>query len=353
MTLSLLIFLVMPRVTLAAPLEFFTAQLCQGCPQLLVPRRAEESAREGWERYRQSLARHFPQAVLPREPFATRPFRSAQKASETDVVMILNRPERMVQRPAFQEFLSRIRSKGAHEVFLPVMAGEGLSPLEIIEFQNFVAQNFDAMMPLGGPDLAPESFNRIRSFAIDTHPARDERELGFVRQFIRAKRGVFYGICRGHQVCGVAFDVPLTQDIFFEREASLRHLDDYHPIELERDSWLARAVGDQRVSVRSKHHQAVELPEGHPQLRVTGRSLGDPVPLVEAMEFRNGLGFTTQFHFELMMDREEGRRIADQVIMTANHRKQLRSAPGQRIFSCPQGFESIGSGVKIWLPGEG
>ncbi len=91
------------------------------------------------------------------------------------------------------------------------------------------------------------------------------------------------GVCRGMQMLNVACGGTLIQDLgaaLCERHRHTPGVFSDHEVELEPGSLAAMAVGADRTSVRSHHHQAIdELGEG---LVASGRSPEDG--LVEAIE---------------------------------------------------------------------
>ena len=85
-----------------------------------------------------------------------------------------------------------------------------------------------------------------------------------------------------------------------------------HKIDVTPGSILFEAAGNKKtMEVNSYHHQAVVYFEQHPKLKITATE-GDH-RLVEAMEFKNGLGYTFQFHPEEMQN-ELSRRMLKMVV---------------------------------------
>ena len=155
------------------------------------------------------------------------------------------------------------------------------------------------------------------TYAKDVNPERDKEELSLVHTFISEEHGMIYGICRGHQLIAAALGFKLFQDIQEEhpthaahkREANgatdASHSSAWHEIELtDTSNALYEATRKHTFTVNSRHHEAV-IPAENPYARVIALEEG----LVEAIEFKNGLGITVQFHPEDM-----GTEEADQIL---------------------------------------
>jgi putative glutamine amidotransferase len=127
----------------------------------------------------------------------------------------------------------------------------------------------------------------------ETHPVvdvRDDFELSIARAAL-AREMPILGICRGMQVINVACGGTIEQHLpdalghDLHRGEPGSYAD--HAVRLEPGSLAARAVGAERIEVKSYHHQGVgELGEG---LIATGFSDDDDA-IVEAIE-RRGNGF--------------------------------------------------------------
>ena len=167
-----------------------------------------------------------------------------------------------------------IADAGAQAVLLPAEDTIAEAPDEALDL-------LDALVLAGGGDLDPATYGApadARTTGISRR--RDRFELALARRALERDLPLL-GICRGMQVLNVACGGTLVQ-----------HLDDAplhlhtpgqfcdHEVELEPGSLAARAVGGERVRVRSHHHQGIgELGD---RARASGWSLPDRV--VEAIE---------------------------------------------------------------------
>jgi putative glutamine amidotransferase len=142
----------------------------------------------------------------------------------------------------------------------------------------------DALILAGGADVDPASYGATPHPETGvTWPERDHFEIALVRRALDRSMPVL-GVCRGMQILNVALGGTLIQ-----------HLDDVigsdrhrhtpgafgdHEVRLAPGSLAARAAGDERLVVKSHHHQGVDSLGG--DLLPTGWSVKDEV--VEAIE---------------------------------------------------------------------
>ena len=139
----------------------------------------------------------------------------------------------------------------------------------------------DGLVLSGGADLDPASYGAERD-PRTTNPRaeRDRFELGLARGALERDLPVL-GICRGMQILNVARGGTLAQhldDVELHLHTPGRFTD--HEVRLEPGSLAASAVGADRVSVRSHHHQGIDrLGEG---FRPSGWA--EPGGAIEAIE---------------------------------------------------------------------
>jgi putative glutamine amidotransferase len=146
----------------------------------------------------------------------------------------------------------------------------------------------DGLLLAGGADVDPASYGAMPHPETGlTWPERDRFEIALARRAIERGMPVL-GACRGMQILNVALGGTLQQhlpDVIGTDEH--RHtpgLFGDHEVTLEPGSLAARAVGAERSTVKSHHHQGVaDLGEG---LIATGWSPDDR--LIEAIELPGG-----------------------------------------------------------------
>jgi putative glutamine amidotransferase len=139
----------------------------------------------------------------------------------------------------------------------------------------------DGLILAGGADIDPalygaEANERTRGWRTE----RDRFEIALAQDALERDMPVL-GICRGMQLLNVACGGTLDQHLA-EAETHLHTPGTFsdHDVRLEAGSLAARAVGAERVSVRSHHHQGVDrLGDG-----LVASGWTDPGETVEAIE---------------------------------------------------------------------
>ncbi|HEX3927189.1 MAG TPA: gamma-glutamyl-gamma-aminobutyrate hydrolase family protein [Gemmatimonadales bacterium] len=173
-----------------------------------------------------------------------------------------------------------------------VLAAGGLPILMLPEFSvPETVELFgecDALLLTGGEDVSPEYYSAAPHPKLGTvDQRRDVNELALIAE-ARARDLPILGICRGIQICNVAFGGTLIQDIPSERPGTLDHdpagarAQRSHRVDIEEPSRLAEIMGVTSLDCNSFHHQAVDrIGDG---LLATARS---PDGLVEGLESAN------------------------------------------------------------------
>jgi len=151
----------------------------------------------------------------------------------------------------------RVAESGAIPVVLPPSAPGADSPRELLDL-------LDGLLLSGGGDLDPASYGAAPDPRTENARAeRDRFELALAREALTRDIPVL-GICRGMELLNVAHGGTLTQhlsDTQVHLHTPGRFSD--HEVRLEPGSLAARAVGRERLPVRSHHHQGVgRLGEG-------------------------------------------------------------------------------------------
>lgn len=139
---------------------------------------------------------------------------------------------------------------------------------------------------LGGGDVDPSIYGHLAEvpnlYGVDR--GCDERSLELIRSAVGSGRPVL-GVCRGSQLLNVAYGGSLIPDLGPDNPHrghgdDPMFLDD--TVVIEPDSRLAQILGEQRLTVRNGHHQAVG--EVAADLTVAARGLDG---VVEAVEHRD------------------------------------------------------------------
>jgi putative glutamine amidotransferase len=176
-----------------------------------------------------------------------------------------------------EAYVNAIRAAGLTPLILP--------PLEPAELEPVLAA-VQGVVFTGGEDVDPAEYGAATDARTNTpHRRRDKCELALVR-LAHEKRLPTLAICRGIQVVNVALGGTLIQDIASECPTTINHDQSkererrVHDVSIDRESKLAAAIGDIRISVNSSHHQALaRVADG---LRVTARS---PDGIIEGTEW--------------------------------------------------------------------
>lgn len=163
-----------------------------------------------------------------------------------------------------------------------------------------IIANLDGLVLTGGEDIDPLWFKEEPDQHIeDVNPFRDKYDLKVVK--LASDRNIpILGICRGEQLINVAFGGTLYQDIPSQCKHAIRHVQTApyqspsHTVAIEKDSQLARILGQDTVYANSLHHQSVK--DVAPGFRITASSKDGIIEGIEAWPDRPILG--VQWHPE-------------------------------------------------------
>jgi putative glutamine amidotransferase len=174
--------------------------------------------------------------------------------------------------------------------YVTALEGAGLIPLIIpplskIDAARAVLDSVAGLVLTGGEDVDPSLYGEARHEKVrSVNRERDNTEAELVKE-AQARRTPVLAICRGIQILNVALGGTLIQDIPSELRTTIAHDEDgprdarSHDITIEKGSRIAAALGTDRATVNSFHHQSVrEVAAG---MRVTARS---PDGVIEGME---------------------------------------------------------------------
>ena len=187
-------------------------------------------------------------------------------------------------------YVRAVAENGGVPVVLPTLADA-----EIIG--RYVSE-LDGLVLVGGADIPPETYGEApHETVVVMGRERFHFESKLIPLWFETGKPTL-GVCLGMQFANVARGGSLIQDIPSQvgTEVNHRGKHDYHVVNIEPASRLAKTLGTTRAEVYSIHHQAVkDLADG---FRIVARS-ADGVP--EAMERTDGrFGLFVQWHPELM-----------------------------------------------------
>lgn len=206
---------------------------------------------------------------------------AAQDGPRIAVVVPLNFPDFTSET---RELVIRFTSTA-----LTALIDAGAS-LQVIDVADPECPDLDddvaGVLLLGGGDVDPEIYghrgNVPNLYGVDR--GCDERSLALIKAAVESGRPVL-GICRGSQLINVAYGGTLIPDLGPDNPHR-GHGDDPMFLDdtviVEPHTRLASILGEQRLTVRNGHHQAVG--EVAPDLTVAAQGLDG---VVEAVEHRD------------------------------------------------------------------
>lgn len=185
---------------------------------------------------------------------------------------------------------------------LTALADSGAA-LQVIDVSRPDSTGLDddvaGVLLLGGGDVDPDLYGHRGDVPnlYGVERGCDERTLALIKAAVDTGRPLL-GVCRGSQLINVAFGGTLIPDLGPENPHR-GHGDDPMFLDdtvlVEPDTRLVGIVGEQRLTVRNGHHQAVG--DVAPDLTVAARGLDGVVEAIEHRD-RNCWVFGVQWHPE-------------------------------------------------------
>ena len=172
-----------------------------------------------------------------------------------------------------------IAEAGGLPVILPPSGAGTRDPAQSLDL-------LDGLLLAGGADIDPATYGARPEPQTDNYRAeRDDFELALAREAIARDLPVL-GICRGMELLNIACGGTLEQHLP-DAEVHLHTPGQFadHDVRFEPGSLVARAVGAERISVRSHHHQGIGRLGG--PLIATGWA--EPGEAIEAIEMPDRL----------------------------------------------------------------
>lgn len=216
----------------------------------------------------------------------------------------------------------------------PVLVSCETDPVRVEELLD----EFDGLLLPGGADIDPAEYGG-QDHPMVSKAARDLDSLELEAARVAKRHDLpTLAICRGVQVMNVALGGTLWEDIGEQYDAEnglkLRHQqtpdrgrqETTHPVDLQPESTVARALGGNTLATNSMHHQALRR-LAHDLVAVGKARDG----IVEAVEARTNHPFFVgvQWHPEDLVDSDEpSRSLFRAFIAQAEKRAQRRAARG-------------------------
>ncbi len=205
-------------------------------------------------------------------------------------------------------YVAAVQRAGAIALLLPPDKTAASDPRDWLD-------RLDAVLFAGGADIDPGSYGaeRVPEMAA-TWPERDRFELALARGALEGEMPVL-GVCRGMQLLNTARGGTLVQHlpdvVGHEHHRTKPGFFGEHEVRLEAASLAARAVGAERTSVKSHHHQGVDrLGDG---VVASGWAVEDGV--IEAIELPEREGYALGVLWHPEEDRES--RVIGSVVAAA------------------------------------
>lgn len=150
----------------------------------------------------------------------------------------------------------------------------------------------------GGPAVTDGMIGELPSDLEDVDRARLESDRAILQAFLESRKPIL-GICYGMQLVNATLGGSIYADVQNQRAGSLAHSEKRggtdHPVALNTDTWTSKALGCERLTVNTRHIQAIAEPGRG--LVVSGRSTDG---VIEAIEDETGDILGVQFHPEAM-----------------------------------------------------
>lgn len=197
------------------------------------------------------------------------------------------------------DYARSVELAGGLPILLPYHADFSLIP----QYADLI----DGMLFTGGNDLDPTRWGEeLHPMAVPIDPPREKFEMALLAE-VESRRIPTLGICLGSQLMNVHRGGTLHQFLpDYNRDDPLEHRRMgkeilRHPVTLEGDSRIGRAIGKPEISVNTYHKQSVaKLGRG---LRVIAKA---PDGVVEGFEDPSyPLFAAVQWHPERMVDESE------------------------------------------------
>ncbi len=191
-------------------------------------------------------------------------------------------------------YIEAVQEAGGTAVLLPPDPAAVANPEQLLDL-------VDGLLLAGGADIHPSFYGQEPEPGLEaTVPERDEFEIALASAAMGRNQPVL-GICRGLQIINVARGGTLHQDILVDADqnhhrASMGSFEGAdHEVSLAEGTLAASAVGANRSTTKSHHHQAVdELGDG---LLISGHF--PPDGTCEALELvGNDFALGIQWHAE-------------------------------------------------------
>jgi len=182
-------------------------------------------------------------------------------------------------------YIQAVADNGGIPLVLPTISDEEI-------MQQYV-RHLDGLVLIGGDDIPPSAYNERPHETVKVLPMqRYNFEKKLISLWLTSGKPLL-GVCLGMQFTNVVSGGSLIQDIPSQIGTKVQHRQ-YHQVNIDPDSSLAKILEATEVSVYSNHHQAVK--DVGKNLKVIAHSEDGVVEAIERID--GGFGLFIQWHPE-------------------------------------------------------
>ena len=176
-----------------------------------------------------------------------------------------------------------------------------------LELARETVARLDGLLLSGGHDVYPLHYGEEPLQGLgEVWPERDQFDFALIKA-AEEKQIPIFGICRGLQILNVYRGGSLYQDLKYDQNCTIKHLQNQtpslgtHTVDIEFESKLASAIGRSTWITNSHHHQTVKhIGKG---LQVVARAKDGTVEGLEDSSYPWLVA--CQFHPEMMSETDE------------------------------------------------
>ncbi|MBO2517550.1 MAG: peptidase C26 [Clostridiales bacterium] len=219
-----------------------------------------------------------------------------------------------------RDYFDAILRAGALPVLLPLTGDENVLRQAL--------EKVDGVLFTGGADIAPARYGAKLTWSLDISEERDETEMFLMREAVRMKKPLL-AICRGIQVMNTALGGTLYQDIEKEVPGTIAHprsdrpKEPVHEADIVPGTLLHSIMKETRISVNSRHHQAVRDPA--PGVTVCCRAEDGIIEGIELPAEAHPFALGVQWHPESLAGRmPQSQSLFDAFIAAATQIKERK-----------------------------
>jgi gamma-glutamyl-gamma-aminobutyrate hydrolase PuuD len=308
---QLFLIFILPCIAFAN-VHLFSWQTEINAPKIILPRLTDESKEHAVYRYLQNIKKNSDLSKINSEIehfkiYKTEDLSIEKNAGKARLAIIANIFKDMtIYGERIQRNINTFTKTSAEPFVIAMSADIGLSETDAVDFRSEVSKNFSLLVSQGGDDISPELYGQEKTFALNTNITRDRSEFLLVQSFKKYARGIFFGICRGHQMGAIADGHKLFQDLSKTGAGSTDYhinlagknsaeMQTWHGIDIEK-SLLSRFLKNQSsIRTNSVHHQGVDV---NPAADSYVIAVDDEGRLPEALQSKNNKSLSVQFHPE-------------------------------------------------------